>query len=110
MMIREAVNSAGSEKAICDLLSEYVANSQLTAHLVTSRISTAADVWSCFDELVAEMELQNPPGSYRRHAGITEAVAVFDGAINRLSQLDDQAGVHDDASRDLSPVTLLRAA
>jgi hypothetical protein len=87
MTIREAIRSAGSERAICLLLTDYLAATGLDKRLTNAEMRGVREVWSSFDELVAELE---STAGLVTIPQIAEAVGVFDGAIDRLSQLPDK--------------------
>jgi len=97
MRIREAIRSAGSAGAICALLTDYLAITGLAGHVTTADIRGVGDVWSCFEELVVELETAHGPDGVPPQDAIPQAVSVFDGAIDRLSQVLDNGSPRRDA-------------
>ena len=100
MTIREAIRSADSERTICLLLTDYLARARLPDRLAIAKIVGIPDIWSCFQELVAELESQAGQTEVSPVNAIAEAVSVFDGAIDRLSQILGEGFDGGEASRN----------
>ena len=116
MMITEAIRKAGSEHTICALLTAYIATMQFSRGL-PERVRAIPmlgieDIKSLLEQLVTESEkiIRLPDLAA---FNVVEAANVFDIAIDRINQLQDEAAGERDArsrSQDYSPLLETRAA
>ena len=96
------MRSAGSERTICFLPTDYLARARLPERFAIAKIVGIPDIWSYFQELVAELESRAGQTEVPPANAIAEAVSVFDGAIDRLSQVLDEGFDGSEASCSLS--------
>lgn len=107
MKYATALRDADSEHAVQLLLNIYVRHlhddPDVPARLTTPPLQGLPDIWRRFDLLVIEWEQAIRVSNTSAARVIGEAVAVFDTALNRLSQLFEPACGSAGGELDLRP-------